>query len=102
MSEAPSFGFGAKLAAIQPTGAPTAPREGEIQKVDRVAERAGFSSREPVARRKKRQGFDEPMDQINIRAPIADINAFVEWCEENRFTSGQGFRELIRRIPDGN
>ncbi|KTQ86754.1 hypothetical protein NS226_17780 [Aureimonas ureilytica] len=98
MTEKPEFGFADKIAKLKPAGEGAPVREVEIQKVDRVAERAGFTSREPVVRKKRRQGISEAMGQINIRAAVEDINVFVEWCEENRYTSGQGFRELVRKI----
>jgi hypothetical protein len=95
MSAKPSFGFGG-LAEIQPTAAPAAGG----QEIDRVADRLGFPSREAPVRRRKRQAVAEPTDQINIRAAIADLNRFIEWCERNRYSYRQGFANLVARIED--
>jgi hypothetical protein len=90
-SAKPSFGFG-DLSDIQPTAAAE-----PVGNIDRIAERRGFLSREAVVRRRRRQ-CEEPTDQLNIRAAIADINRFVEWCERQRFSYREGFAELVRRI----
>jgi hypothetical protein len=94
MSGKPSFGFDG-LRDIHPA-APA--REPVAKELDRMAERMGFTSREGVARRKRRQISDEPTDQINIRASIVDINRFVEWCEVNRYSYREGFAELTKLI----
>jgi hypothetical protein len=96
-SAKPSFGFEG-LSDIQPT--PAASRESAAGEVDRAGERLGFTSREAPVRRRRRQPSEEPTDQINIRASIADINAFVEWCERNRYSYREGFAELIRSLKD--
>lgn len=57
----------------------------------------GFPSREPLER-KKRAPKAGPSDQINIRAAITDINAFISWCERNRFSYREGFAELVKRL----
>jgi hypothetical protein len=94
----PSFGFGS-LADIQPT--PTVRREAASPTdVDRAGERLGFTSREAIVRRRRRQPNEEPTDQLNIRASIADINRFVEWCEEKRFSYREGFAALVGSIKD--
>ena len=90
----PSFGFEG-LADIQP--APASVPEPMVQEIDRIGERMGFTSREAVVRRKRRPPNDEPSDQINIRASIADINRFVEWCETNRYSYREGFAELVKQ-----
>lgn len=95
MNTKPSFGFG-KLAEIQPsTPEPAAPVTREI---DRVAEKLGFPSREVPTRRKRRIAVDEPTDQLNLRAAIADINVFVEWCERERMSYREGFGRLVAKI----
>jgi hypothetical protein len=90
----PSFGFGS-LADIQPGRGDREPIDREI---DRVAERLGFASREVPQRRKRRTFVDEPTDQLNLRATIADINAFVEWCERERLSYREGFGRLVKLI----
>ncbi|MEC5293497.1 MULTISPECIES: hypothetical protein [unclassified Aurantimonas] len=102
MTSKPTFGFnaGAALAAITPAptqaGRPTV----ELKEVDRVAERLGFPSRETPVRRRKRQVAEEPTDQINIRAAITDLNAFIEFCERNRLSYREGFGRLIQFIGE--
>lgn len=93
MSTKPSFGFG-NLADIRPEPAP-APVSAEI---DRAGERLGFQSREVVQRRKRRVAVDEPTDQFNLRAAIADINRFVEWAESERISYREAFGRLVRMI----
>jgi hypothetical protein len=95
-SSKPSFGF--SVSDIQP-GAVAAPREAPPPAdADRVAERLGFTSRGPALKRKRRMTSDEPTDQLNLRAAIADINRFVEWCERNRYSYREGFAELVKRL----
>lgn len=58
----------------------------------------GFPTREATVRRRAKR-MEGPTDQINIRANIEDINAFVAWCEKNRFKSQrEGFHELVKLI----
>jgi hypothetical protein len=91
----PSFGFG-DLADIKPdAGVAAVARE-----IDAVGERLGFGSREAAIRRRRRPPVEEPTDQINIRAAIADINRFVEWCERKRISYRIGFGELVTKIED--
>lgn len=95
MNTKPSFGFG-KLAEIQPAAPePVTPVAREI---DRVAEKLGFPSREVPTRRKRRIAVDEPTDQLNLRAAIADINVFVDWCERERMSYREGFGRLVAKI----
>ncbi len=95
-SSKPSFGF--SVSDIQP-GPVAGPRETPPPAdADRVAERLGFTSRGPTLKCKRRVTSDEPTDQLNLRAAIADINRFVEWCEGNRYSYREGFAELVKRI----
>ena len=66
--------------------------------IDRARERLGFASREAAVRRRRRPPLEEPTDQINIRAAIADINRFVEWCERERLSYRKGFGRLVARL----
>jgi hypothetical protein len=92
----PSFGFEG-LSDIQPTPMPAPARQPVEQEIDRAAERLGFTSREAAVRRRRRQPED-PTDQLNIRAAIPDINRFVDWCEQNRYSYREGFAELVKLI----
>jgi hypothetical protein len=101
MTDKPSFGFGASLAEISKIPSPTdRPKAGDLSAVDRAADRLGFQSREAPVRRRRRQPVDEPTDQINIRAAISDLNAFVEFCERKRYSYREGFAELVAKIDD--
>jgi hypothetical protein len=91
----PSFGFEG-LSDIQP--AAPAGQGPLVRDIDKVGERLGFQSREAAVRRRKRQTSDEPTDQLNLRAAIPDINRFVEWCEENRYSYREGFSKLVALI----
>ena len=119
----PSFGFGA-LDEFEPrdTGAsaaarppaqdrsaskprPVASRDNAAARratpsraADDAAAKLGFGSREPLVRRRKRQPIEEPVEQINLRAAVADINIFIEWCETNRYSYREGFGELVKHI----
>lgn len=52
---------------------------------------------EPL-KRKKRQGVEEPSDQINIRAAVTDINKFISWCERNRYSYREGFAQVVKLL----
>lgn len=65
---------------------------------DEAAARLGFGSRENLVRRRKRQPIEEPVEQINLRAAVADINVFIEWCEKKRYSYREGFAELVKHI----
>ena len=120
----PSFGFGA-LDDIEPREAKVTPGERPAARgrssaepqpapakqsavlskgatstraADDAAAKLGFASREPLLRRRKRQPIEEPVEQINLRAAVADINVFVEWCENNRYSYREGFAELVKHI----
>ena len=95
MNTKPSFGFG-KLADIQPSAPEAVPPV--AREIDRVAEKLGFPSREAPIRRKRRIAVDEPTDQLNLRAAIADINVCVEWCERERMSYREGFGRLVAKI----
>lgn len=89
----PAFGFG-NLADIKPE-----PSTSSVSaEIDRVGEQLGFRSREVVQRRKRRVAVDEPTDQFNLRAAIADINTFVEWSERERMSYREAFGRLVRLI----
>ena len=76
----------------------TAPRATPSRAADDAAAKLGFGSREPLVRRRKRQPIEEPVEQINLRAAVADINVFIEWCETNRYSYREGFGELVKHI----
>ena len=89
----------AKPRAATPSAGTTAARApASSRAADEAAARLGFQSREPLVRRRKRQPIEEPVEQINLRAAVADINVFIEWCENNRYSYREGFAELVKHI----
>jgi len=53
-----------------------------------------------VPRQCRADALEEPTDQLNVRASIADINRFVEWCERKRYSYREGFGLLVAKIED--
>jgi hypothetical protein len=37
-------------------------------------------------------------DQLNLRAEIDDIDCFIGWCEQNRWSYREGFARLMRPL----
>ncbi len=58
----------------------------------------GFQTREAPRRRRRSTAIPAPTDQLNLRAEIADIDRFLEWCEQNRYSYREGFAKLVRLI----
>lgn len=101
------FGFGTakpstadRLKSVRPAEPRAEPAPADLARIDAVAERAGFSSREQQAppavayRRKKDIG---PTTAINMRAPQRVAVPFIKFCEENRYSYWEGVEELMRR-----
>jgi hypothetical protein len=87
-----SGGFG--FSDIKPGTA--APRNVNQNEVDRTAEAQGFVSREvSTIIRKAKLGPNGPVGQFNLRAAVADINEFVEWCGRERLSYREGFGKLM-------
>lgn len=88
------LGFGNRLANIKPDDEP----ESEIpdRKIDEVAERHGFVSREPVQKIVRRKEA-EPSANLNIRPPISTYNRFVAWAMENRLSYPEALKVLMDR-----
>jgi hypothetical protein len=103
------FGFGAakpkaltadKLKNIKPQPSHEQDREVPLDRLDRVAEKAGFTSREPqqvaaprIDRRRKDAG---PFVAINTRAPVRVAEPFQRYCDNNRFSYWEGIEELMK------
>ncbi|OWV64613.1 hypothetical protein ATY75_32205 [Rhizobium sp. N122] len=64
---------------------------------DAAAERAGFTSREPVERVARVRKPSQPFDQAFVRAPIEVINRFKRFCNETGMSYGEALDELMRR-----
>jgi hypothetical protein len=64
---------------------------------DRTAEKAGFESRESVARVARVRKPAQPLDQAFVRAPVAVINRYKRFCNESGLSYGEALEELLRR-----
>ena len=91
-----------RLANIRPSSEPA--REVSIQRIDAIADRAGFPSREalpmPTAtrslpRRKKKN--DEPRVHFHMHIPETEAAAFIKFCDDNRYSYWEALTELMRR-----
>jgi hypothetical protein len=94
-------GLSEKLGAITP-GADK-PVGANTGRIDDVAERHGFVSREPEVpfRRTRTVG---PVVTLHTRAPVRVATPFQRFCEENRFSYWEGIEELMKRaglLPAG-
>ena len=90
MSDETTFGFG----DITPSR-PRRERE-DTTAVDRVADSLGFVSRETATiQRKAKPGPTGPTGQFNLRAAVADVNEFVDWCGRERMSYREGFGKLM-------
>ena len=97
---ADTFGFpkrrnlSEKLGAIAPSADADAPVP--VDRLDDVAARHGFVSREPQAlfRREKTVG---PTVTLHTRAPVRVATPFQRFCEANRYSYWEGIEELMKR-----
>lgn len=90
MSDETGFGFG----DIRPGRTRREPED--TAAVDRVADGLGFVSRETATiQRKAKTGPAGPTGQFNLRAAVADVNEFVEWCGAERMSYREGFGKLM-------
>ncbi|NEI32163.1 hypothetical protein [Rhizobium ruizarguesonis] len=88
-----NLGFGA-LKDIKPDTADEPPIPDH--KIDQVAEKHGFTSREPTQKIVRRKEA-EPSANLNIRPPISTYNRFVAWAMENRLSYPEALKELMDR-----
>lgn len=89
-----NLGFGDRLANIKPDDEPASAVPDH--KLDEVAERHGFVSREPIQKIVRRRET-EPTANLNIRPPISTYNRFVGWAMENRLSYTEALKELLDR-----
>lgn len=90
-----NLGFGAKLSQIKPAAEPEP--EIPVEKLDEVAERHGFVSREPVTRVEKVRKKNQIQDTVYVRGPLEMTNRFKEFCNENGYSYGEGLEALMKR-----
>jgi hypothetical protein len=88
------FGL-ASLGQIRPSAASA---DAAPQEIDRAGERLGFQPREVRRRRKRVTMIQADTDQLNLRAEIDDIDCFIGWCEQNRWSYREGFARLMRPL----
>ncbi|OJF99947.1 hypothetical protein AX761_24855 [Rhizobium sp. 58] len=90
-----NLGFGAKLTQIQPEAEPA--RDIPLEKEDAIAERHGFTSREPTIRVEKIRKKNQIQDTVYVRGPIDMTNRFKEFCNINGFSYGEGLEALMKK-----
>jgi hypothetical protein len=83
-----------KLSSIKPDTEPA--HAVPDHKIDEVAARHGFVSREPIQKVSRRKEA-EPSANLNIRPPISTYNRFVTWAMENRLSYPEALKELMDR-----
>jgi hypothetical protein len=84
-----------KLAAKLGTITPSADASPSDDRVDAIASKHGFVSREPEEPfRRERIG---PVVTLHTRAPIRVATPFQRFCEANRFSYWEGIEELMKR-----
>ena len=66
------------------------------------AETGVESAPDEAVRRRRSRGSQEPVDQFNIRASVADINRFITWCETNRYSYREGFGRLVSSLENSS
>jgi hypothetical protein len=80
-----------------PDATPIAPSSPIEQKVDEIAERHGYVSREaPPVRKKRWSPVTEPLDQLSFRCAVTDINQFVTLADSRNETFRETFGYLMR------
>jgi len=96
MSNKPNLGF-AGLSQIKPDeDVETVPLRKEIE-IDRVAERHGFTSRQPMKKVVKRPAQVEPTSNLSMRPPLSVYNRFVTFSMENRLSYPEALKVLMDR-----
>jgi hypothetical protein len=106
-TEEDAFGFGRtsssaqdKIRQIKPS-VPVA--SADMDKIDAVADNAGFVSRElqppplEYVYRGSRAQRPEPRIPLNMRVPVSLGGAFQRFCEENRYSYPEALAEVMKR-----
>ena len=90
-----NLGFTSKLTQIKPAAepAPDIPAEKE----DAIAERHGFTSREPTVRVEKVRKKNQIQDTVYVRGPLEMTNRFKEFCNQHEYSYGEGLEALMRK-----
>jgi hypothetical protein len=83
-----------KLDAIVPSA--DAAAAVPVDRLDDVAARHGFVSREPEAPFKRERTVG-PTVTLHTRAPVRVATPFQRFCEANRYSYWEGIEELMKR-----
>ncbi len=99
------MGFGGNkkldLAGFQPEARPERSNQDREQLIaDDVAERKGFTSREPTKRVVKNRRGKTLTDSVYIRAPIELLNDFKTYCNNGELTYAEALEQLLSKQDD--
>lgn len=67
-----------------------------VEKLDAIAERHGFVSREPAERLYKHEQAKEATVPLSIRPPLSVANRFIAYCKRERLSYWEGLNELMK------
>jgi hypothetical protein len=85
--------------ALQFKPTPISRKNVAVEEVDRVAEAAGFSSRErgpaPVAPRRRRSLAPQPSRHLAIRMPEPLFNRFLRYADRHQLTYNDAIAQLL-------
>jgi hypothetical protein len=89
-------GLTEKLGAITPKADSDSGSAVPLDRLDDVAAKHGFMSREPEVpfKREKTVG---PVVTLHTRAPVRVATPFQRFCEANRYSYWEGIEELMKR-----
>lgn len=89
-------GLTEKLGAITPKADSDSGSTAPLDRLDDVAAKHGFMSREPEVpfKREKTVG---PAVTLHTRAPVRVATPFQRFCETNRYSYWEGIEELMKR-----
>lgn len=90
-----NLGFTSKLTQIKPAAEPV--QDIPVEKEDALAERHGFTSREPTVRVEKVRKKNQIQDTVYVRGPLEMTNRFKEFCNEHGYSYGEGLEALMKK-----
>lgn len=76
---------------------PTPVKKEREPNIDKVAEKVGFVSREPLVRVEKVRKKMQVQDTLYVRAPLEMTNRFKEFCNEHGYSYGEGLEALMKK-----
>ncbi|WP_279483554.1 hypothetical protein [Aureimonas sp. SK2] len=81
------------LVASVPDGKPVAAGN---EKSEAIADRNGFTKREPEERLFRKERDTEPSVSLNMRVKLSVSNAFVKYCQDNNLSYPQAMTKILR------